>query len=182
MDAISLIRRLHQHRNWATKNLLDAAGQLSPAKLHAKFEIGQGTVWKSLLHMHGAEYVWLETLLGNETALLPGDLPGMIPGNQQGEGGIKDFGDLQEKWAALDKRWANYLAALTPAALEETIYRSRKVGDQVQRFGCRRSDALLHVCTHAHYTTTQVINMLRHCGVAKLPEVMLMAMARTEAV
>jgi uncharacterized damage-inducible protein DinB len=181
MDAIRLIQRLHQHRAWATKNLLDAAAQLSEEKLHAKFEIGQGTVWKSLLHMHGAEYVWLETILGNESALLPGDLPGMIPGNQQGEGGVKDFGDLREKWAALDKRWADYLAALTPAVLEETIYRSRRVGDQVQRFGCRRSDVLLHVCTHAHYTTTQVINMLRHCGVAKLPEVMLMAMARSEA-
>jgi uncharacterized damage-inducible protein DinB len=181
MDAIPLIQRLHQHRNWATKNLLDATAQLSEEKLHAKFEIGQGSVWKSLLHMHGAEYVWLETILGNETALLPGDVPGMIPGNQQGEGGIKDFADLRAKWAALDNRWADYLENLKPAALEETIYRSRKISDQVQRFGCRRSDALLHVCTHAHYTTTQVINMLRHCGVAKLPEVMLMAMARAEA-
>ncbi len=181
MDAISLIRRLHQHRNWANKNLLDAAAQLDAEKLHAKFEIGQGSVWKSLLHMQAAEYVWLETLLGNETALFPGDLPGIIPGNQQGEGTIKDLAELREKWAALDKRWADYLAALAPSTLEENIYRSRRVGDQVQRFGCRRSDALLHVCTHAHYTTTQVINMLRHCGIAKLPEVMLMAMARTEA-
>ena len=181
MEAIALIKRLHQHRNWANKNLLDAAAQLTAEKLHATFEIGQGTVLKSLLHMHGAEYVWLETLQGNETALLLGDLPGMIPGNQQGEGAIKDLAELREKWAALDKRWADYLAALMPSSLEETIYRSRKTGDQVQRFGCRRSDALLHVCTHAHYTSTQVINMLRHCGVAKLPEVMLIAMARAEA-
>ena len=180
MDAIPLIKRLHQHRNWANKNLLDAAAQLSEEKLHATFEIGQGSVWKSLLHMHGAEYVWLETLLGNETALLLGDLPGMIPGNQQGEGGIRDLSELREKWAALDKRWNDYLAALTTSVLDETVYRSRKVGDQVQRFGCRRSDALLHVCTHAHYTSTQVINMLRHCGVEKLPEVMLMAMAHAE--
>ena len=102
----------------------------------------------------------------------------MIPGNQQGEGGIKDLNDLRERWAALDRRWADYLAALTPEALEETIYRTRKVGGQEQRFGVRRCDALLHVCTHAHYTTTQVINMLRHCGAEKLPEVMLVAMAR----
>ena len=65
MDAIDLIRRLHQHRSWATQNLLDAAAKLSDEKLRAQFEIGQGSVWKSLLHMQGAEYVWLETLLGN---------------------------------------------------------------------------------------------------------------------
>ncbi len=181
MDVISLIRRLHQHRIWATRNLLEAAAQLSAEQLHAEFEIGQGSVWKSLMHMHAAEYVWLETLMGNESALLPGDLPGMLPGNQRGEGGIKDLGDLREKWAVLDNRWAQYLADLAPAALDETVYRTRRPAGQEQRFGCRRSDGLLHVCTHAHYTSAQVVNMLRHCGIAKLPQVMLIAMAMMEA-
>ena len=57
MDPIPLIQRLHQHRIWATNNLLDAAAQLSAEKLHEEFEIGQGTVRKSLVHMHAAEYV-----------------------------------------------------------------------------------------------------------------------------
>ena len=181
MDAIALIHRLHQHRMWATRNILDAAAQLSAEELHAEFEIGQGSVWKSLVHMHAAEYVWLETLMGNETALFAGDLPGKPPGNQQGDGGIKDFNDLREKWAALDNRWAEYLADLTPAALDETVYRTRRSAGQEQRFGCHRGDGLLHVSTHAHYTTAQVVNMLRHCGAAKLPQVMLIAMAMMEA-
>ncbi len=79
------------------------------------------------------------------------------------------------------QRWTEYLATLAPAALEETIYRTRRTGGQEQRFGCRRADALLHVATHAQYTTAQVVNMLRHCGVAKLPEVMLIRMAMMEA-
>lgn len=183
MDAIRLIQRLHQHRVWATNNLLDAAEQLSTEKLHAEFQIGQGSVWKSLAHMQAAEYVWLETLSGNETALFPGDLPGKLPGNQQGEGGVQGFADLREKWAALDKRWAEYLACLTPGSLDETVYRTRRTAaGQEQRFGCRRGDGLLHVCTHAHYTTAQVMNMLRHCGVEKLPPVMLIALAMMEAV
>ena len=130
--------------------------------------------------MHGAEYVWLETLLGNETALLPGDLPGMIPGNQQGEGGIKDFGDLREKWAA----WTSVgrlPRGLTPAALEETIYRTRRTGDQEQRFGCRRSDALLHVCNarplHRHPGNQHAAALRRR----KIAGSMLIAMARMEA-
>jgi uncharacterized damage-inducible protein DinB len=181
MDTIRLIKRLHQHRAWANGNLLTAAAQLSDEQLHATFEIGQGSIWKSLVHMHAAEFVWLETLLGNETALFPGDLPGMIPGNQQGEGGIKDLSDLREKSAAQEQRWTAYLAGLSPDSLDEVIHRSRQVGGQTVRFGCRCSDALLHVCTHAHYTTAQVVNTLRHCGLEKLPEVMLIAMARMEA-
>ncbi len=152
MDAIPLIQRLHQHRIWATNNLLDAAEQLSTEKadtekLHADFEIGQGSVWKSLAHMQAAEYLWLETLLGNETALFPGNLPGKLPGNQQGEGGIKDFADLRRKWSALDKRWAEYLAGLAPAALDETIYRTRRTGDHEQQLRLpppRRFAARLH--------------------------------------
>jgi hypothetical protein len=41
-------------------------------------------------------------------------------------------------------------------------------------------EELLHVCTRAHYTTAQVVNMLRHCGVEKLLPVMLIAMALAE--
>jgi uncharacterized damage-inducible protein DinB len=180
MNAVTLIQRLHQHRAWATSNLLVAAAELSPEQLHATFEIGQGTIWKSLVHLHAAEYVWLETLLGNEQALLTGDLPGQIPGNQQGEGRIEGLGELRQRWAEQEKRWVTFLASLTPEALDEVVYRSRKLPDRVDRFGSRRGDALLHVCTHAQYTTAQIMNMLRHCGVQKLPDVMLMAMARKE--
>jgi uncharacterized damage-inducible protein DinB len=180
MDAINLIKRLHQHRAWANDRLQAAAAQLSDEKLHATFQIGQGSVWKSLLHMHAAEYVWLETLQGNEHALFPGDAPGMIPGNQQGEGRIKDLAELREKWKAQEERWKAYLAGLSPAALEEMIYRTRTSGGTTTRFGVRRSDALLHVCTHAHYTGTQTVNMLRHCGVEKTPDIMLMSLARAE--
>jgi uncharacterized damage-inducible protein DinB len=178
MNAAELLQRLHQHRAWVNSNLLTVAATLSDEQLRSSFPIGQGSVWKSLLHLYAAEYVWLEALHGNEAFLVPGDLPGKLPGNQQGEGGITGLDDLRQKWSSLDQRWGGYLAALTPAALQEIVYRKSSLG---QRFGTRRSDVLLHVCTHAHYTAAQVINMLRHAGVEKLPETMLISLARHEA-
>jgi uncharacterized damage-inducible protein DinB len=177
MNAIELLQRLHQHRAWVNGNLLAAAETLSHEQLRSEFPIGQGSIWKSLLHLYAAEYVWLEALLGNEQFLVPGDLPGKLPGNQQGEGGVTDLADLRLKWSELDKRWTGYLASLTPAALEEVVYRKSSSG---QRFGTRRSDVLLHVCTHAHYTAAQVVNMLRQTGAEKLPETMLISLARHE--
>ncbi len=50
-----------------------------------------------------------------------------------------------------------------------------------KRWGARRADVLLHVCTHAHYTAAQVVNMLRQAGADKLPETMLISLARHEA-
>ena len=129
------------------------------------------------MHLYGAEYVWLEALQGNEGAVLPGDLPTKLPGNQEGEGGIKSMEELKERWEALDQRWNDYLASLTAESLDQPIYRKRATGE---RFGTRRSDAMLHVCTHAHYTTAQVINMLRQSGVEKLPDIMLISLARQD--
>jgi uncharacterized damage-inducible protein DinB len=178
MNAVELLKRLHQHRAWVNANLLAAAETLSHEQLQSEFQIGQGSIWKSLLHLYAAEYVWLEALLGNEGFLVPGDLPGQIPGNQKGEGGITGLNDLRQKWSALEQRWIGYLASLTPASLEEVVNRKSSSG---QRFGTRRSDVLLHVCTHAHYTAAQVVNMLRHVGVEKLPDTMLISLARQEA-
>jgi uncharacterized damage-inducible protein DinB len=178
MNAVEILQRLHQHRAWVNGNLLTAAAALSDEQLRSAFQIGQGSVWKSLVHLYGAEYVWLEALCGNEEFLLPGDLPGKLPGNQQGEERITGLDDLRQKWSALEQRWNGYLASLTPVSLEEIVYRKSSF---LGKFAIRRSDALLHVCTHAHYTAAQVVNMLRQAGVEKLPETMLVSLARHEA-
>lgn len=179
MDALDPIRRLHQHRAWVNGNLLAAAAGLSPEQLRAAFPIGQGSVWKSLVHLYAAEAVWLAALQGDEAHVIPGDVPGKLPGNQEGAGGVADLADLRQKWAELEARWAAYLAGLAPAALDEPVHRrSASLGT---RLALRRGDVLLHVCTHAHYTAAQVVNMLRQAGASPLPETMLISLVRHEA-
>lgn len=180
MDALQLIRRLHQHRLWVNAKLVDAIGTLTDDQRRRTFAIGQGSLWKSVLHLYAAEYVWLEALFGHETGVVPGDLPGKIPGNQEGEGGISGWNDLKQKWSDLDRRWNSYLSSLTPESLDEMVSRTRTISGQTKRLGTRRADVLLHVCTHAHYTTAQVINMLRQLGVESLPDPMLISLARQE--
>jgi uncharacterized damage-inducible protein DinB len=131
------------------------------------------------VHLFAAEYVWLEALLGNEDPLLQGDLPGKIPGNQLGEGKIASLDELRQKWNELQTRWMQYLAELQPEVLDDLVFKI--VMSTRQRIATKRSDILLHVCTHAQYTTAQVVNMLRQIGVEKLPETMLISLARREA-
>ena len=179
-DALSIVRRLHQHRTWVNARLISAVEHLSEGQRRAVFEIGQGSLWKSLLHLYAAEFVWLETNLGSDDFVVPGDLPGKIPGNQEGTGGISRWEELVSCWSELDGRWNEYLSGLTAAALDEFVYRKRIVSGEVKRLGTRRVDTLLHVCTHAHYTTAQVVNMLRQLGVEPLPDIMLISLARQE--
>ena len=48
MDAIDVIRRLHQHRQWVNHNLLAAVEPLTEDQLRQPFAIGQGSVWKTI--------------------------------------------------------------------------------------------------------------------------------------
>jgi uncharacterized damage-inducible protein DinB len=177
MNSAEVVRRLHQHRAWVNRKLIDAAGTLKPEDLKRPLPIGQGSVWKSLLHMYAAEYVWLESLLGDEAPRVKGDVSGKIPGNQEGAGAIASFDELVTLWHALDVRWQAYLEKLTDADLDLVIY---KVNTRGERHATRAGDILLHVCTHAHYTTAQVVNMLRQLAVAPLPDPMLISLAREE--
>jgi len=181
MQAHELIRRLQQHRAWVNKNLLTSCKDLTEQQLHQSFQIGQGSIWKSLTHMYAAESVWLEVLLGNDRHRVQGDLPGKLPGNQQGDDRITSLDELKNKWSILEQRWDDYLALLQSESLNETVYRVSSSVGAGTRIGTSRSDVLLHVCTHAQYTTAQMVNMLRQAGVEKLPETMLISLARQEA-
>ena len=182
MNAVPLVTRLHQHRMWVNQRLLTAAESLNEEQLRQAFQMGQGSVWKSLLHLYAAEYVWLEALEGNPSPVLPGDRPDKLPGNQEAEGAIPDLAKLQDNWSALDARWEYYLAHLRDGQLDEMVAKtSTRTGPDVKHL-TRKSDILLHVCTHAQYTTAQAVNMLRQLGVESLPDVMLISLARSEAV
>lgn len=180
MNAIELIRRLHEHRAHVNGLLLDAAEQLDHEQLQRSLPIGQGSVWRSLLHMYAAEYVWLGALQGDPEATLPGDLPGGLPGNQAAGGSIATLPRLQEKWSVLQKRWEKYLAALAEVNLDESVYKVSTSSGGGRKLATRRGDVLLHLALHAQYTTAQVVNMLRQLGVKHLPDVMLITLARRQ--
>src|SRR5262245_49622267 len=183
MDAVTVIRRPHPHRKHVNRLLLDAAERLGEPELSRPRPIGQGSLRQTLLHLYGAEYVWLGALEGDADATTPGDVPGRLPGNQQGDGAVTTLADLRERWAALDARWDACLAGLTAEALDGTVVRVRRIaGGSPTPIGTSRADALLHVCTHAQYTVAQAVNMLRQAGMpaAELPDPMLITLARNE--
>lgn len=181
MNARDLILRLHHHRMWVNHRLLNAVRLLSEEQLHQPFAIGQGSVWKTLTHLMAGECIWLEALLGNENPLMPGDLPGQLPGNQQGVDAMRSLDELENRWGELDRRWEAYLNSLSDESPEEIVYKISTSSGLGKRHGTKRADVLLHLCTHAQYTTAQLMNMLRQLGLSPLPDVMLISLARHEA-
>jgi uncharacterized damage-inducible protein DinB len=182
MTSLDVIRRLHEHREWSNERLLQAAEELTDEELRRPFDIGQGSVWRSLMHMLGAEFVWIEALTGNPRGLMPGDAPGKLPGNQVAGGGPTTVAELRAAWTPVTARWRDYLAGLTESSFVEPVYRARVIDGVERQFATSRSDVLLHVCTHAHYTGAQAVNLLRHLGRPSLPDLMLITLARGQTV
>jgi uncharacterized damage-inducible protein DinB len=165
MEAIWVLRRLHQYRAWCNRQLLIACRPLSAEQLHAPFEIGQGSVWGSLVHLLAADSLWLDALEGRPDSPVPC------------QADFKDLQDLEDRWADLARRWLETLARLDGSDLDRSVLRADL---RNQRFSLDRVDAHLQICTHAAYTAAQLVNMLRRLGVDPLPNCMLVTMAYAE--
>lgn len=180
MESLDVLRRLHEHRIWADRELVSAATKLTADQLQQVFPIGQGSVWKSLCHMWGAEFVWIEALHGIEAAIVPGDDPAILVGNQQGANGMKTLAELAPRWESLHTRWTEYLSNLSDSELSTPVWRSSPLVNPPKRLQTARVDVLLHVCLHAHWTAAQTVNIFRSLGMERLPNVMHISLARMQ--
>ena len=178
MEARQVYQRLNQHRQWANRRLMDSAAKLEEEELRREHPIGQGSVWRTLTHLFGAEYVWLQVLQGDDNPLAPGDARGKLPGNQEGADPIPSLDELRRYWEICHSGWDQYLEQVTDDELEESVIKKNSVTGQPAP--ASRSDILIHVHTHAQYTTAQAVNMMRHLGVQDLPDVMMITLARSE--
>jgi uncharacterized damage-inducible protein DinB len=168
MDSPTLLRRMHDHRRWANARLLKAARSLTEVQLQEPFSIGRDSVWATLVHLYQVEVVWLAVLEGQADAQ---------PGNATAP---STLAELAEAWTAHEARWQAHLAGLDEMSLDQSIER---VNSRGERSVFTVGDALVHVCTHAQYTSAQAVNMLRQLGCESdaLPDLQLITLSRAEA-
>lgn len=179
MDALSTFRRLREHQNWSARKLLDVAEQLTAEQLLRTFAIGQGSYWATLVHLYGAELVWLEALQGQSAARLPKPQQGLTVGFSPEEITLRSLQEFKTEWLKLMDRWVEYLAHLSSQLLNGAVLR-QPTGAKGPPKPTTRADVLLHVPLHAYYTTAQAVNMLRQLGITPLPDTMMISLARSQ--
>ncbi len=146
MTALEMIASLFSYSDWATGELLRVAGQLADAPLDQKFEMGPGTLRRTLQHIHHFEAVYLDRWQDRgATAWPPYE-------DQLGVAALADR--CRETWAARDR----YLAGLADAELSHELrWRDSRGG----WYRAVRSDALVQVCSHSMHHRAQAVNMIR---------------------
>jgi uncharacterized damage-inducible protein DinB len=148
------IRHLFEYTEWANTLVNEAAAQLSEEELHGDVNISHGSIFGTLLHMAGAEWIWLERWQGHSPA-------GPNAWDLWKVENCPDLIKLSERWQEVIDRRNAFLAGLdesrlsgpSPFTLLSGASDSMRLIDQMQ-----------HVVNHATLHRGQVVGMIRQLG------------------
>jgi uncharacterized damage-inducible protein DinB len=149
MNTLTLVREMHQWLRWCTGRSSAAARELTQDELNRPFEMGLGSVYGTMLHLYGAERLWIH--------VLEGTADGKVLATRDE---LPTLDAIVKAWPAVHAQWDRYLAALTDAELDRIVIRVR----EGKEFRQRAVDALMQVPTHALYHNAQLSAMFRQMG------------------
>lgn len=133
------------HDSWATGLMLDACKGLTDEQLDQEFEMGLGTLRKTLTHNLGAMRGWSDMLAERDWQPRVEEQPPMSI----------------DQLRALHQEIADDFASLARNhPLDEIVTRDR----WGKAYSFTRGQILTHVYTHSVHHRAQALNMMRHLG------------------
>lgn len=148
------IQQLFGYTEWANALALDAAEKLSPEQLHQDVQISHRSIFGTLLHMAGAEWVWLERWHGRSHT-------GPEAWARWTVARCPDVAALRAEWGIVTAERQAYLAELQDADLARVIAFKRIDGSAAS---LPLIQQLQHVVNHSTLHRGQVVGMLRQLG------------------
>lgn len=152
--AVASVLDAHDWLRWLTGRTCTAARALSEEEFNREFPIGIGSVRGTLIHLLGAERVWICVVEGTDPAV-------SMPNASE----LPTLDAIERAWPEVRVRWDRYLAQLDEPELGRIVSRVRDGRTYSQRV----CDALMQVPTHALYHNAQLSFMFRSMG-KQLPD------------
>jgi uncharacterized damage-inducible protein DinB len=143
------IRNLFDYTEWANQLVLDAAERLAVEQQKHDFKISHGSIHGTLVHMAGAEWVWLERWRGSSPSQLwvSDDYP--------------DIPSLRTRWSRVEAERRALLSAMSEEdAQRDLSYRNLKG----EPFTLPLIGQMQHVVNHSTLHRGQVVGMIRQLG------------------
>lgn len=149
------IRRLFDYTEWANDLAMEAADELADADLRRDVGISHNSIFGTLLHMAGAEWIWLERWHGRSPA--KADAWSMWTPDS-----CADLAALNDRWMEVVERRARFVSELDEDRLSAELPFKLLSGDPSSM---RLVDQMQHVANHATMHRGQVVGMIRQLGV-----------------
>jgi uncharacterized damage-inducible protein DinB len=151
---ITDIKQLFEYTEWANALALSSAGELSDENLRRDFQISHRSILGTLVHMAGAEWIWLERWHGHSP---PKDEAWSLWTNEA----CPDLKTLHERWRDVIDRRARFISELDQSRLLAELPFKLLSGDPSSM---RLVDQMQHVANHATLHRGQVVGMIRQLG------------------
>jgi uncharacterized damage-inducible protein DinB len=166
---VAEVRHLFTYTEWANARVLDAVEKLSADESLRDVRISHKSILGTLLHVAGADSLWLQRWLGNSPVgqdVWAGWTPDAARSLQQ----------VREKWQAVVDRRNAYLETISDADLSRELAYSRFTGEP---YSLPLGQQMQHVVNHATLHRGQVVGMIRQLGIAPPPTDLLFYLMET---
>ncbi len=143
------IHMLYEFNYWAKARMLGAVETLPEPDLYKDMKTSFRGLHGTLVHICGAENVWLQRFKGIPGARLlkVEELP--------------DYAAVKTKWAEVEREMKAYIGALTEEELQESFTFTTMDGKTVPGV---RWQTLQHLVNHGTYHRGQITSLIRQLG------------------
>lgn len=148
------IRNMLSYTEWANELAMAAAAQLPEESLHRDFGISHKSIFGTLVHMAGAEWIWLERWQGR-SPLKDEAWSLWTPAACAGVATLKD------RWSEVIDRRTRYVSALDESQLAADLHFKLLSGDASSM---PLMNQIHHVANHATMHRGQIVGMIRQLG------------------
>lgn len=149
------IQRLLDYTEWANSLALAAAAKLPDESLRRNVGISHGSIFGTLLHMAGAEWIWLERWHGHS----PAKAEAWASWTTET---CADLPTLEERWRGISDRRTRFVSELDEERLGAELAFKLLSGDASSM---PLIDQMQHVVNHATMHRGQVVGMIRQLGI-----------------
>lgn len=153
------IKRSFEYTEWANAKVMDAAAALTDEDLRRDFGISHRSIFGTLLHMAGAEWIWLERWNGRSPAKDEA-------WSQWTVESCSNLSALKERWNAVIENRRSFLSSVDEAQLQAELPFKLLSGDASSM---PLIDQMQHVTNHATLHRGQVVGMIRQLGLEPPP-------------
>lgn len=149
------IRHLFDYTEWANNRAMEAAAELPDEGLRRDVRISHKSIFGTLAHMAGAEWIWLERWNGRS----PAKAEAWSLWTPESCG---DLLTLDDRWGDVINRRAEFVSQLDEEGLVADLPFRLLSGDPSSM---RLVDQMQHVVNHATLHRGQIVGMIRQLGI-----------------
>lgn len=143
------IKLLQAYNSWANNRIFDALAGMNEEDYRKTMNSSHGGIHGTIVHMVGAEKIWLERWKGTPGPFLKSDeIPSLA--------GVKAI------WEKVGFDTAQWLGSMSDRKLQETFTMKTLKGDTLTHVYWQ---AFQHVVNHSSYHRGQIITMMRQASV-----------------